>query len=288
MKLKKYYPHGCVLLSGILWGVIGLFNRGLTAAGFSARDIVLVRNLGSMAVLGIAFLLTDRSVFRIRLKHLPLFFGTGVVSVLCFTICYFSCQQMCSLAVAAALLYTAPAFVVVMAAILWHDYFTKEKLAALLIAFLGCTFVTGLWSGDVSVTLWGAALGIGSGFFYALYSIFAHYALAYYKAYTVTFYTFVFAGVGALFVADPVEVAASLTSPKIALLALGLVIVSTVLPYVFYTKGLSGLDSGKAAILASIEPVTAAVVGVAVFGEPMTVMVVLGLLCILASIYILR
>ena len=32
---KKYLPHLCVLASGILWGLIGLFNRRLTAAGFS-------------------------------------------------------------------------------------------------------------------------------------------------------------------------------------------------------------------------------------------------------------
>ena len=286
--MRKYIPHGCVLLAGILWGVIGLFNRGLTAAGFSAQNIVLVRNLGSMVVLGVAFLLTDRSVFKIKLKHLPLFFGTGVVSVLLFTLCYFSCQQMCSLAVAAALLYTAPAFVVIMAAVLWRDYFTKAKVAALIIAFLGCTFVSGIWSGDMSVTFRGMLLGVGSGFFYALYSIFAHYALAHYKPYTVTFYTFVFAGIGALFVTKPAEVAAGLAQPGMVWLALGLVVVSTVLPYIFYTKGLAGLDSGKAAILASIEPVTAAVVGVAVFGEPMSIMVLLGLVCILASVYILR
>jgi len=286
--MKKYIPHGCVLLAGVLWGVIGLFNRGLTAAGFSARNIVLVRNLGSMAVLGLAFLLLDRSVFRVRLKHLPLFVGTGVVSVLLFTMCYFSCQQLCSLAVAAALLYTAPAFVVVMAAVLWKDRMNKTKLAALLTAFLGCTFVTGLWSGNVSVTLWGAVLGIGSGFFYALYSVFAHYALAYYKPYTVTFYTFTFAGLGALFFMEPAGLAVGFAVPGTAWLALGLVVISTVLPYIFYTKGLARLDSGKAAILASIEPVTAAVVGVIVFSEPMSIMVVLGLLGILASVYILR
>ena len=86
----------------------------------------------------------------------------------------------------------------------------------------------------------------------------------------------------------PAEVAAGLAQPGTVWLALGLVVVSTVLPYIFYTKGLAGLDSGKAAILASIEPVTAALVGVLAFGEPMSVSVILGLVCILISVYILR
>ena len=41
-------------------------------------------------------------------------------------------------------------------------------------------------------------------------------------------------------------------------------VVSTVLPYLLYTAGLARIDSGKAAILASVEPVVAALVGVQV------------------------
>lgn len=286
--MKKYLPHICVLASGVLWGLIGLFNRRLTAAGFSVGSIVLIRNFGSMLFLGLLFVIKDRSIFRIRWKHIPIFLGTGVVSVLFFTLCYFSCQKLCSLAVAAVLLYTSPAFVVILSAVLWKDRITKKKLIALLLAFLGCTFVTGLWSGDASVTAWGAALGVASGLFYGLYSIFGRYALAHYKPFTVTFYTFLFAGLGALAALRPAELAAGFAVPGIPWIALGLIVVCTVAPYLLYTYGLAGMDSGKAAILASIEPVTAAVVGVLAFGEPMSVMVLLGLLCILACVYILK
>ena len=88
--MKKYFPHLCVLASGVLWGLIGIFNRRLTAAGFSVASIVLIRNLGSMLVLGALFVLKDPKIFRIRAKHIPIFLGTGVVSVLLFTLCYFS------------------------------------------------------------------------------------------------------------------------------------------------------------------------------------------------------
>jgi drug/metabolite transporter (DMT)-like permease len=64
---------------------------------------------------------------------------------------------------------------------------------------------------------------------------------------------------------------------------------STVLPYMFYTKGLNALgDGGKASILASVEPIAASILGIIAFGEPMTLGVILGLACILISVYILR
>ena len=286
--MKRYLPHIQILLAGSLWGLIGLFNRNLTSGGLSASSIVVVRNIGGLILLGLVLLVLDRSVFKIKLRHLPYFFGTGVVSILLFTLCYFSAQQMCSLAVAAILLYTAPAFVVVLSAILFHDKLTKGKLAALLLAFLGCTFVSGIWSGGLAVTGWGLVLGIASGFFYGLYSIFGRYALAHYQPLTVTFYTFVFAGAGALFLIRPSELCTCFSQTPMVLLAIGLVVVSTVLPYILYTRGLAKLDSGKASIMASIEPVVAALVGVMAFGEPMSIMVLLGLICILASVYILR
>ena len=286
--MKKYLPHGCVLSAGILWGLIGIFSRNLAAAGLSPQSIVLVRNLGGLALLAVLFLLRDRSVFRIRLKHLPIFFGTGIVSLLLFMLCYFSCQRMCSLAVAGALLYTSPAFVVILSAILWKEKLTKKKLAALCAAVLGCSFVTGLWSGNQTVTLVGALFGVGSGLFYGLYSIFGRYALKHYSSYTVTFYTFLFAGIGSLCLMRPGELAQGFAMSGTLWIALGLVIFSTVLPFLLYTRGLAGLDSGKAAILACIEPVTSALVGVLVFGEPTGVSVVLGLVCILSSVYILR
>ena len=228
-------------------------------------------------------------LLRIRLRHLPLFLGTGVVSVVFFTLLYFSCQEQCSLAVAAILLYTAPAFVMLMSALLFRERITKSKLLALLLAFTGCVFVSGIFSGGLSVTLTGLLMGIGSAFFYALYSIFARYALRHYPPLTVTYYTFLCAGLASLFVASPRAVWALLTADlSVPLTALGLVLIATVLPWILYTRGLVHVESGKASILASVEPVAAAMVGVLAFGEPLNASVLLGLGCVLGSVYILR
>lgn len=286
--MKHYIPHFQILLAGTLWGIIGLFNRNLYSAGLSSTSVVVVRNIGGCVVLGLFLLIFDRSVFKIKLRHLPYFLGTGIVSILLFTLCYFASQQMSSLSISAILLYTAPAFVVIFSAVLFKEKLTKHKIAALLFTFLGCTFASGIWSGNLSVTASGILLGIGSGFFYGLYSIFGRYALVHYRPLTVTFYTFLFAGAGALFLIRPMELIPCLQSRSSLLLIFGLIIVSTALPYIFYTQGLAKLESGKASILASIEPIVASLVGVVAFQEPMSIMVFLGLVCILISVYILK
>lgn len=280
--------YACILLAAASWGAIGLWNRGLMAGGFSPYSIVVVRNLGGLVFLTAFFALTDRSVFHIRPGHLKYFFGTGVVSVLLFTICYFSCQEICSLAVASILLYTAPAIVVMLSAIVWKEPITGRKIAALGLTLVGCACVTGVFAGDWNVTARGVLLGLGAGFFYALYSIFARCALAHYGPMTVTYWTFVFCGAGALLFVRPSELAAGFSQPKMWLLGVCLVVISTALPYIFYTRGLSRVEAGRASIMASLEPVVASLIGVAVFGEPMGALTVAGILCVLSGVYILR
>nr|WP_325182536.1 EamA family transporter [uncultured Oscillibacter sp.] len=290
METQKKAPAAlAILAAAALWGIIGLWNRRLMAAGLSPFSIVVVRNLGGCALLVLFFALRDRGVFRVERRHLKYFFGTGVVSVVLFTVCYFSCQELCSLAVASVLLYTAPSFVVIFSAVLWREPVTRKKLLALFLTLLGCACVCGLFSGGLSVTVPGVLLGLGAGFFYALYSVFGRYALAHYPPLTVTVWTFLFAGPASLLFLRPAELAGAFAGGGgLWLTALAMAVFSTAAPYILYTWGLARMEPGRASILASLEPVVASLTGVIAFGEPMGPLTVLGILCVLAGVYILR
>ena len=288
MKKSPRGAYASILAAAALWGIIGVWNRNLMAAGLSPTGIVVVRNFGGMLLLLAVFAVKDRGVFRVRREHLKYFFGTGIISVVLFTSCYFSCQKICSLAVASILLYTAPSFVVILSAMLWKEPVTKKKLLALALTLVGCACVCGVFDGGLTVTFTGILLGLGAGFFYALYSVFGRYALAHSSSMTVTVWTFIFAGPASLVMLRPAEMRAVFTAPSAWLLAAGLVVFSTVAPYILYTRGLARVESGKASIMASLEPVVAALAGVLIFGEPMGLLTLLGILCVLAGVYILR
>ena len=134
---QKNKAYACILGAAFLWGIIGIWNRRLMDSGVSPTSIVVIRNIGSMLMLSAIFAVKDRSMFRVKREHLKYFFGTGVISVVLFTQCYFSCQKVCPLAVASILLYTAPSFVVILSAILWKEPVTKKKVAALALTLVG-------------------------------------------------------------------------------------------------------------------------------------------------------
>ena len=285
--MKTYIHYLYVILAAACWGVIGLFNRILGELGVGVLQRVTIRNFGALVVLTAVFAIVRRDVFRVKLRHLPLFLGSGIVSVLGLSIVYFQCQMECSLAVAGILLYLAPSFVVLMSAALWKAPITRRKVAALVLALVGCGLVSGLVGGEVTASPRGLLLGLASGFCYATYTIFSHYALGHYDSLTMTYWTFVFAGLGSLAFWDTPALTATLADGRGIAGALGLAVIATALPYLLYTKGLEGVESGKASVIANVEPVVGALVGVFVFGESLSLWVVLGIACVLSGVLLL-
>ena len=279
----------CVLAAGTFWGTMGFFARSLYAAGFGPLEVAQTRITTGLILVGLYILIFNRSQFKIKLKDIWCFLGTGIVSLLLFSTCYFSALNYTSLAVAAILLYTAPFFVMLMSLLLFKEKMNGKKVFALLLAFTGCVLVSGV-GGDESVSWIGILLGLGSGFFYALYSIFGRYAINRgYGAWTMTFYTFLFCSVGCAFLCDWQVIGSSVQADSSVLLwVLGLGFVTAFLPYVLYSMGLESMESSKASILASVEPVVSALFGVFVFHETLTVWGVLGILMVLGAIVVLN
>lgn len=284
---SKGLSYFYVILGAACWGFIGVFNRMLAAQGVSVWNRVTIRNFLSLVLLTVVFALCRRSVFRIKLRHLPIFIGSGILSVLGLAVVYFNCQMHCSLAVAGILLYLAPSFVVLMSALLWKAPLTKRKLIALALSFLGCALVSGIVGGSLSISVTGLLLGIASGFCYATYTIFAHYGLQHYDSLTMIYWTFVFAGIGSLVFLDWPALVPALGNGITWVGMAGLVVVATVLPYLFYTKGLEGVESGKASIIANVEPVVAALTGVVFYHEALGLWTVLGIVCVLCGVVLL-
>lgn len=287
--MKKLSPF-FIIAAGILWGAIGIFVRRLNSSELSSLDISLIRSVCSAIILLTIHLIIDAKGMRIRLKDIWMFIGTGIFSIVFFNSCYFTAMNYTSLSIAAILLYTAPAFVMIMSIILFKEKLTPAKLAALVLSFTGCIFVSGLFSeNSLSLSTAGLLFGTGAGFGYALYSIFGTYALKKYKPLTMATYTFLFACIGSLPFSDiPHIYSVFKADSSLLIYAVLLGIISTVLPYLLYNLGLKYVPAGTASIMASVEPVSATLWGLIIFNEPMSIWNITGLIFVLASIVLLN
>lgn len=280
-KLKYLY----VFAAGSLWGIISLFLKPMLNLGFSQIQTVTLRCLVAAAVLGVYMLVKDKSLFRFKLRDIWCFIGTGLVSLMFFSICYFYSMTYNGVCVAVILLYTSPVFVMLLSLPLFKEKITYKKLIAVVLTVAGCVFVSGA-AGGQSIGFVGIVLGICSGLGYALYSIFSRYALQRnYNSLTISFYTFLICGLGCLPFASPVSMALSL-SPKAVLYSLGLGVVCCVMPYILYTKGLEYVDNTRASVIVAVEPVVASLIGVFVYNESVTAVKLLGVALVLSAVVI--
>lgn len=282
-----------VILGASCWGLIGLFTRPLSAAGCSAVQIAFLRCGLSALLLWLYLAVFNRGALKIALRDIWMFFGTGVLSLVLFSVMYFTTQQRATLSIAAVLLYTSPCFVMLMSALFFKEKITGRMLWALLLAFTGCVCTTGLaqslfTGGGLSLPPVAILTGIGSGFGYALYSIFANMALKKYSSITVTAYTLLFAALALAPFCLGAELWGLLTGAGDVLpITVGLSLVSTILPYALYTLGLKNTSPGRASVLAFAEPLVATLISTAVFHESLTAGGVVGILLIFLSIFLL-
>ena len=277
-----------ILTAGILWGILGIFVRELNADDLSSMDIVFIRAVTTTIILLPILFIRKKGEWKIRLRDIWCFIGTGIGSIVFFNFCYFKAVVMTSLSVAAVLLYTAPAFVIIISAFVFRERVTVQKVIALVLTFLGLMLVTGILGSGSRLSAGGILFGLGAGLGYALYSIFSRFAIQRgYPPLTITFYTFLIAAISSAALTNPVRIIGSFAArPSLLIPALLLGALCTVCPFALYTTGLQYTENGVASIIASIEPVASTVVGALIYGEFLSAWNAAGVVMVLSGVII--
>jgi drug/metabolite transporter (DMT)-like permease len=188
-------------------------------------------------------------------------------------------------ALAAVLLYTAPAWVIVLSRIFLKESITPAKISAVVLTLIGISAISlgrdaGHDGGPVSVPA--IVFGLSSGFCYSLYYIFGKFFSGRYSAYNLFLYVL---PVGALGLLPWVTFAPKTPTAWLALISL--VIISTYGANSCYYSGLKYLEAGRASITATLEPVVAAAVAFFWWGEVFTLQSYLGSAVILAAVVLM-
>lgn len=285
--MKKTYEIA-ILLSGLFWGIIGLFTRHLSALGLASSGILILRSGGCCLLFGLTLLFKDPKKFRIKGKDLWLFLGFGILATFFFTFSYYRAIELADMSVACTLMYTAPVFVTLMSLFVFREKFSARKLAALVLAVLGCALVSGLLeSGSASGR--GVMFGLLAGFGYALYSIFSKLlSKRGYDVFQINFYGWLFCSLTGLLVWGFAPAAPAFQSLPGGLYAAGLILISGFLPSLLYNWALGGVEASKASMMVSIEPVVASLTGILAFGESLSLSTGLGVLLVLGAVLLIN
>jgi drug/metabolite transporter, DME family len=281
-----------VLGAATFWATFGIFAKRLYDAGFAPLELASVRaavGLAGFALLLLPRLLRKPASLRIDGRGVAFFAAYGILGYALFTLVFFASLERSPVSVAVALLYTAPAFVLLMSALLWRERVGLVRAVALVLVLGGVLLVTGaagaLLRGTATLSPAALALGIGAGATYALYTMFSKVATERWGPAPSLFWSFAFATLALAVVAPPWRPFAAAPQHAVALIALG--IVPTLVPYALYLRGLRELRASTAAMLASVEPVVATTLAALLLHERLTVAQAVGMVLVVAAAVLL-
>ena len=201
---------------------------------------------------------------------------------------YFRAVELGGAALAAILLYTAPAWVALAAALWLGERMTVRKSIAVTLTLAGIALVAlgsgsgvSATAGEATSRLPAFAWGLLSGLAYAGYYLFGKRYFARYDASTLFAYAL---PLGAALLLPAVRFAPKSASEWSVLLFLA--VVPTYGAYLLYSFGLARIEATRAATVATLEPVAAAALAYVVWGEALRGIGYAGAALVLAGVLV--
>lgn len=268
--------------AAVCYGTNPLGTLELYKDGFSSGSVLTYRYLLAVVMFAIVMIFRKES-FSIKWGHAIRFAFLGSMFALSSTTLYVSFHYMAA-GIASTLLFVYPIMTAVLMTVFFHEKVTWTTTVAILLAVSGVGL---LYQGDGNEKLStaGFTLVMTSSLLYALYIISVNRWNTTMSNIKFTFWILVFGLITvAIFTVMSGESFQLLNTPKQWLCGFQLALLPTVLSLFFMTISINLIGSTPSAIMGALEPVTAVIIGVFVFGEKFTFQLGIGIAAILAGV----
>jgi len=287
------------ITSSVCFSASGTFAKTLTDAGFSPLQAVWLRILGACVILLPAMLLlrgpgsfTALARDRSSLGGIVLF---GLVAVAACQAMYFVAASRLPVGIAILLEFTGPVLVVLYQRLIRRQYVGRAAFLGIVLAMIGLCCVVEIWSG-LSLDALGLACGFGAAAGNAAYFLIIDRLTGSADPLVITTVGMTVACVVLVPLALPwdtpwhvlgssIPLAGRHTAPG-WLVALALVLLSTVISYVVGGMAVQRLSAPVAAGLAYVEPVSACVIAWVLLGQRLSAVQITGGFVVLLGAYI--
>lgn len=291
MSKIKVNGYTLVLIAAALWATLGLFYKSLVNLyGLSLIGVVFWRAFIASLVLFIFLFITSRQSLKISGKDVWVFVSLGSIGVAGFFAIYIFAIDQIGMGIAAVLLYTAPFWVTMFSLLILKECITAIKTISLILTISGIILVGyRYYVEDLSLSVMGLIAGLGAGLGYASHILLSKTAVQRgYSPWVINAYGF---GIGAfilLIFQNGYELARAVSDWRILIWLILLGIIPTLGGGVAFYSGLQRMPASDASIIATLEPVIAALLGWVVYSEYLEIPQIAGGFLIIVSVILLQ
>lgn len=283
---KKFRGTLCGILAAICYGTNPLGALFLYQENVNT-DTVLIHRFGLAAVLIGLLMLIKRESFKVSRKELGILASLGLLFAVSAMTLYSSFHYM-DAGVASTLLFVYPIMVAIIMWLFFREKASVTTVLSIALAFWGISLLYKTDSGATLSTV-GIILVMASSLTYAIYIVIVNRASLQLSSLKMTFYVLLFCIVGIAIHSffSPETHLHTLPSARSWMFALMLAIVPTVLSLTLMTLSIRDIGSTPSAIMGALEPLTAVVIGITVFGEAFTGRLAIGIVLILLGVMLI-
>ncbi|MBO6119085.1 MAG: EamA family transporter [Lachnospiraceae bacterium] len=291
MQNKKNNLFGSIeiLITGIIWGFIGFFVKELSLMGASSELITFYRVFFAFVfALIVGLIIYGPKSFILTREQLFWCFLDGLLTQGIFNYCYSICVEKSGVAIAAVLLYTSPVFNAIISYIAFKERLGIKRNLILVLNMIGCIIAaTALDFSFKSVSIIGILMGLMSGITYGASPVLGKYANKNPNLFVVIAYNELFASLFVLLFLKPFNNIENI-SKNMWIYGIMYGVLITGLAYMFYYDGVKRMtEMSIVPVIASIEVVVAALVGILIYKEPLNVINYIGIIVVIISIILM-
>ncbi|MDE7236216.1 MAG: DMT family transporter, partial [Paramuribaculum sp.] len=272
------------------YGTNPLFALPLYADGMNPDSVLFLRYLAAIPVVALIMAIRGRS-FKVSLRQFGMLAVMGLLMAVSSLSLFMSYTYM-DAGIASTLLFVYPVMVAVIMAGVYKERISKVTIACIAVVLIGISML-GRGEEGASLSLVGVMIVMVSSLSYAIYIVGINKSsLDKVPTLTVTFWVLVFGA--AVFAARLMLPSVPLTMPSVDgnqwLLwgcVAGLAILPTAVSFLCTTGAVQYIGSTPTAILGALEPVTAVVIGIFVFGESLSMLDVVGIILIISAVSVI-
>lgn len=269
--------YALIALAAILWASLGPAARYALERGIGPLEVSFWRALFGGLLFGLHALTAGGG--RVARHDWLALVGFALLGVTFLFGAYFRTVQLGGAALAAVLLYTAPVWVVLASSVVLREPITRAKGAALLLTLAGVVLVATAGGANVTISPAAVGWGLACSFAYAAYYLFGKRYFPRYGVTTVFMYVLLLGAIGLLPLVD--------WSPKTTAdwaVFVWLAAVPTYAAYLVYGIGLGHVEAGRAATVATLEPVVTALLAYWLWQEALGARGYLGAALVLVGV----
>lgn len=276
--------YALALTAATLWSLNGSIARELLDDGLPADRLSQLRSLGSVVLLAAALALVRPRLLRVRRDELPALAFLGIAGLALVHVTYFVAIDRLQIGVALTVQYLAPLLLLVWLRVVHGRRLARGLWGAVALSVAGCFLVVRAYETG-SLDALGVAAALAAAVTFAVYMVGSERAGHAHEPVTTLVWAFGFASLFWLVVAPPWSFPlGELAGVTPALLALGVVVVGTLLPFTCMVAALRHLPAPRAAIVSTLEPVLAALFAWLIHGEALAAVQIAGGVGVLAAV----